>query len=85
MSKKMGASCLLVFTVGVVFVLKLYIYYMFLLGVCELTEFSMKPRASKQLGSSAGSLGASGGNNVPQMARDGFPDKQGTIAATWQS
>lgn len=55
---------------------------MFFLGVWKLREFSMRPRASKQLGSSAASLGASGGNKVPQMARDGFPDKQGTIAVT---
>lgn len=34
----------------------------------------------------AGLIGRlSGGKNVPQMARDGFPDKQGTIAVTWQS
>lgn len=48
-----------------------------------LKYFSMGPRASEQLASSAVSLGASRGNTVAQMARDGFPDKQGTIAVTW--
>lgn len=57
------------------------VYEMFLLGVRDLRE----TRGIEQLGSSARPVRASGGNNVPQMARDGFPDKQGTIAVTRQS
>lgn len=49
-------------------------------------DFPMRPRTSKQLAPSVASLGrggAPGGNTVPQMARDGFLDKRGTIAVTW--
>lgn len=85
MSKEVAVSCLLVFTVGVLFILG-----------CELLKplLDVLPwclEAKRVLNETEGIQTAglicslSGGKKVPQMARDGFPDKQGTIAVTWRS